>query len=564
MKIIIVGGGPAGLLAAQKLVQRNNYEVHVYEKRTDMRLENPENLRSYPIGLQERGLECADNELRAALENAGKWIRGVALQSSNGTARKMPREPSLYLDRNLIVYTMLHHITSETSMSKYGDNSSLHLHFEHSIEGLDLDHKSLLVCNIQTGVKELVAFDSLIASDGANSIIRKWLTRENEIHVIEEDIPNHYRTFSIPLTSHDGSITLDDDRVHGWMFGPKTTLMVPNNNGYATGVFIYPREDDPFKDMNSNDPNAVMEYFQQLSPDSLGKFIGLAEAKNIIDRPWNYAKTAKCDRLHVRDCVLFLGDSAHAVSASVGQACNAALQDVKYFNTCLDELGDESGSGWGAALQAFSDRRLNDINALHELSDYSLPDGKDKWIQTEFIFRAISKKVLPTFITKYMSPMPNELLSTTNLSYSEILEQTEWWTSKVKASIMKRSPKINYGLSTLESDVHKPRRTFAPALATAGGAGSATAALQQLQQGGGGPASAALSSNSSSATPSAFPDINWDFNDDDDDPEVDADGDHAMGFPSITSSFDNGSNGMLNSFGSASRFNPAMVIPRRE
>ena len=108
---------------------------------------------------------------------------------------------------------------------------------------------------------------------------------------------------------------------------------------------------------------------------------------------------------------------------------------------------------------------MNDIFALHELSDFSLPDGKDKWIQTEFIFRAISKKVLPTFITNRMKPMPNELLSTTNLSYSEILEQTEWWTSKVKKSVMKRSPKIGTDLASLHDQAMAS--SFAPS--TGGG-----------------------------------------------------------------------------------------------
>jgi len=444
--VTIVGGGPAGLLAAHRLVKRQGYEVHVYDKRSDLRKENPSTLRSYPIGLQERGLEAADPALRRALEDAGTQITGVALQGGS-SPRRMPREPSLYLDRNLIVWVMLKHITSEAEMKERGDGSSLHLHFEHTIERLDLDAKVLYVRHNPSnemprspardgssqGTLLQQKFDGLIAADGANSIVRRWLQALGEINVEEEEIPNHYRTFSIPLLSHDATQILDPDRVHGWMLGDKTCLMVPNRWGFASGVFIYPREKDPFEDMDVDSPEEVQAYFEKISPKPYGlsKFIGKDEALDMISRPYNYASTARVDRLHARDCVLFLGDSAHAVSASVGQACNAALQDVAKFDEVLTETSDH----WHRSLLKFTERRLKDILALHELSDYSLPNPKDKWIQTEFIFRAISKKVLPTFISKHMSPMPNELLSTTNMSYSEILEQTEWWTQKVKRSM---------------------------------------------------------------------------------------------------------------------------------
>jgi kynurenine 3-monooxygenase len=168
-------------------------------------------------------------------------------------------------------------------------------------------------------------------------------------------------------------------------------------------------------------------YFNQLSSESLSKFIGEEEAHTLLTRPVNYAKTAKCSKLHANDCILFLGDAAHAVSAAVGQACNAALQDVEHFMKALDKEKDD----WYQALVTFSNSRISDVHALHELSDYSMPP-KDIFLQTEFILRSVSKKIMPEIITKHMKPLPNELLSSTNMSYSEIWEETKWWTEKVR------------------------------------------------------------------------------------------------------------------------------------
>lgn len=423
MKIVIVGAGPAGLLAAQSLVKRRNYQVHIYEKRDDLRLSDPKSLRTYPIGLQHRGLQAADPDLQQALFDAGTWINGVTLQGRY--PKSMKRNPSLYLDRNLIVYTMLNHITKST---KWGQDSSLHLHFETSIEAIELEEKVIYVRDNKTGAGEYVNFDGLVAADGANSTIRSWLAEQGELAVEEADVPNQYRTFSIPLKSYDGSIKLDDDKVHGWMFGPRTVLVVPSKLGFCSGVFIYPSKkgEDPLAGMESG--QQVKDYFQQLSPDSLSKFISDEEAHTLLTTPVNYAKTAKCDKLHASDCVLFLGDSAHAVSAAVGQACNAALKDVETFVQTLQDFNDD----WYQAIVSFSQRRLADAHALHELSDYSMPPAKDFFLQTEFVLRAISKKILPSHITKHMAPMPNELLSTTDLSYREIWEQTRWWTDRVR------------------------------------------------------------------------------------------------------------------------------------
>jgi kynurenine 3-monooxygenase len=54
-KVIIIGAGPAGLLLAHYLLRRGQYRVEIYERRSDMRLADVSQDRTFPISLQERG-----------------------------------------------------------------------------------------------------------------------------------------------------------------------------------------------------------------------------------------------------------------------------------------------------------------------------------------------------------------------------------------------------------------------------------------------------------------------------------------------------------------------------
>lgn len=44
----------------------------------------------------------------------------------------------------------------------------------------------------------------------------------------------------------------------------------------------------------------------------------------------------RCDRMHAGDRIMLVGDAVDAVSPSIGQGCNASLQDVQVFAQCLD------------------------------------------------------------------------------------------------------------------------------------------------------------------------------------------------------------------------------------
>lgn len=138
--------------------------------------------------------------------------------------------------------------------------------------------------------------------------------------------------------------------------------------------------------------------------------------------------TIRCSRYHHGDNVLLIGDAAHSVSPSVGQGCNAALEDVAIVEALLDEYADD----WAAVIAQFTVRRKADAHALVELGDYTLPSSPRLFI--EFVVREQLAKALHQLFPDRFSPSLSELMSDSSVPYSEILNSYKGWVAKVKKS----------------------------------------------------------------------------------------------------------------------------------
>jgi kynurenine 3-monooxygenase len=115
-----------------------------------------------------------------------------------------------------------------------------------------------------------------------------------------------------------------------------------------------------------------------------------SEAEAFFARPISTVLTVRCNRYHHSNSVLLIGDAAHAVSPSIGQGCNAALEDVVMFNNLLDEYSDNLA----VALEQFTVRHKPDAYALVELGDNAFP------LSTALFIEFILREVLPKFCTK--------------------------------------------------------------------------------------------------------------------------------------------------------------------
>ncbi len=422
--IIIVGAGPTGLLLAHTLLAQGNDQITIYERRSDPRQVKLAQDRTFPIVLQSRGLRAirAIPGLEAAITAQSCRSQGLAIHRAKGEPRRITRKLStLLIDRNRLTRVLL-----EQLVQRYGDER-LAIHFDCACVSVDVATEQVsqaVTFQPKNGEAFVAECDRLVAADGARSQVRDCLVSAGQMQCDQEIIADVYKSLFVPRISADGATQLDGDRNHTWSLGNGIRLiMAPQPDDWLHGTLIFPPDNNPLESLETAE--AVLAFFQERCP-ALGQLMTLEEAEALRLRPVATFLTVKCDRMHWGDRVLLIGDAVHAVSPSIGQGCNASLQDVEVFAQLLEQFKDD----WSQALPVFTTQRLPDVHALRELSDFSFP--RSKALSVEFGLRMMLDKSLGRWLPQLVTPM--SLLMNGEQSYGEVLEQTQGWISRVKQS----------------------------------------------------------------------------------------------------------------------------------
>lgn len=424
-KVVIVGAGPSGVLLAHYLLRRSDqYQVDLYDRLSDPRVIQFSTARTYPISLTERGMSALGQiaGIEAAVRAISLEMHGTISHLPSGKTRVTSRKkPFVTLDRTRLVMILLEKLTEYY-------NSRLQLHFNHSCTEVNFAAKTVTFHTAQASESTdamSVNYDLLIGADGARSVVRSHFLNTELFEFEQKYVPTDYKSFTLPRPNQP-SIDLESGRIHSWRSHNSTfVLLLHQPDSSMSGTILFPRQHNPFADLAT--PEAVLQFFHQRFPE-VGQLMPISEAEAFLKRPSARILTIRCSRYHHGDSVLILGDAAHSVSASIGQGCNAALEDVAIVDKLLDEYADD----WAAALAQFTLRRKADAHALVELGNYSFPFSPKLFI--EFLVREQFAKILHQLFPNRCAPPLLELVSESSVPYAEILHCYKGWIAKVKKS----------------------------------------------------------------------------------------------------------------------------------
>jgi kynurenine 3-monooxygenase len=425
--VVIIGAGPAGLLLAHYLLRRGNYHIDIYERRDDPRLADVSKDRTFPISLQERGRKAIRGivGLEEAIAAQSTFCHGTIIYGKKGKSRRVPRKnPILSIDRNRLVTILLKQLTETHSPNQ------VKVHFNCECTAVDETAKTVTLKPSQ-GDSFTVHYNLLVGADGARSQIREYLVENADLPCSQSYVPDAYKSVFLNRLNPSAGVELEPNKIHTWNLNNQTRmLMVPQPEDQLNGVIIFDAQTNPLEGLSTKEE--VKAFFQENFP-LFGQLMSMEEAEALLKRPVARVLTVRCDRFHEGDSILLIGDSAHAVSPSLGQGCNSSLEDVLILGQLLEQYGDD----WGKVLPLFSEQRVPDAHALRELSDYSFP--RTKLLVVEFFLRLTMGRLFHQWFPGLVKPFVFDLVLDTDLPYSQVLSLSQGWIHKVKRSYLENS-----------------------------------------------------------------------------------------------------------------------------
>ena len=461
---IICGGGPAGLLTAIMLSQKNKdrkKKIQLYDRLQapphpdDTDMWNTNIAKFYLIGLGGRG--------QTALKEFGVWekveekcvaVRGRKDWQPNGDPEgneriftsKEKQVTTQVLPRDKLVGVLHQYILAhcpDVELNYGYELVPLDFEFQDKTKVLvaiskctdDIvrqnpseaktatDDPENILCDIENA--KVIATDLLIAADGTVRTVANAMEAEDKRKITKAPLSRLWRKpFSVKRYVNDNErvyktipMKIPQDWRPDLNYSARTNrinydALPANKDGDYCGVLLFKR-DDPLAKENT-DPKELRSFMDEALPQ-FSQILDDTTLAAVAEKPVSYLPGFRYagPRLHQGNNCIIMGDCAHTVKPYFGLGANSALEDVRVFSQILDTAKDTP-----EAVKQFSKMRAGEAKALVRISrDLDRP-GFVGFVT--FILPLILDSIFSKAAPKLFKPNIIAMLQRDNLSFQQV------------------------------------------------------------------------------------------------------------------------------------------------
>ena len=406
-KIAIVGGGLAGSLVEVYLAKRG-FDVHLFEKRPDMRKNRISAGKSINLALSVRGINALEKAgLDTQVLATGIPMSGRMMHTKSGELNYQP-----YGKEGQAIYSVSRGLLNIKLLELADEMPNITLYFNTNCVGANLQ-EGIAYFEDENGNRSEFKADRVIGSDGAFSAIRYEMQTKGRFDYSQTYLDHGYKELCIPPTAN-GEFQLDKNCLHIWPRESFMLIALPNLDGTFTCTLFF-QLDGPLSFDSIKTPNDLDAFFDTYFPDVKPLIPDLHH--DFFNNPTGQLCTVRCYPWSNGKMAL-IGDAAHAVVPFYGQGMNCSFEDCVVF----DEMLEKHYPNWESIFSEYQKSRKPNADAIANLALQNFVEMRDLVGDKDFLhFKHVEHDLTELYPGIFRSQY--ELTTFTNEPYKYALEQ---------------------------------------------------------------------------------------------------------------------------------------------
>ncbi len=406
-KIAIVGGGLAGSLIAVFMAKRG-FDVHLFEKRPDMRKNKISAGRSINLALSERGINALKKVgLDKQVLATGIPMSGRMMHTKSGELNYQP-----YGKDDQAIYSVSRGLLNIRLLELADELPNITLYFNTNCVDANLD-EGIVYFKDENGTLSEFQADRVLGTDGAFSAIRYKMQTTARFDYSQQYEKHGYKELCIPPNAN-GEFQLDKNRLHIWPRESFMLIALPNIDGSFTCTLFFQLDGvlsfDSIK--TTTDLDTFFDtYFADVKPMITDLH------HDFFNNPTGQLVTVKCYPWAHGKMVL-IGDAAHAVVPFYGQGMNCSFEDCVVF----DEMLEKYYPDWETLFNEYQKARKPNADAIANLALQNFVEMRDLVGDKDFLhFKHVEHELCELYPGIFRSQY--QLVTFSNEPYKYALEQ---------------------------------------------------------------------------------------------------------------------------------------------